>query len=445
MSYRESMPAENGLGNLPGMPMTRRGFHDCSRRLGVALLGMISAASLLAAEPDQSDAHRHEPLAVSAELAWPELVDRTLANYPRFVELAARDAQARALVARAGNWLSAQPALSVRYQTDKPWDDVSLREYELGLELPLWRPGQRQAAQSYGQAATAGSRAAPAALRHDVAGILRTVLWDIERATNVLAVARDGALVAAELLRVVESRYEAGDLPLSETMLMRSTMLEREAAVIEAEALLVDSERAYRSLTGLDVRPSSFAEPLTERSEFDFSHPWVMLADAELEQARAAVDLTSRAAKGAPTLTIGPRRERASFSDYSADSLGISVAIPFGGKAHRTPAIAAAARELAQAEADRLQLLRQLDLDLHEARHTLLVVESSLELARRRSEIADSSFAMSQRAFADGEMSLLELLRREETALLTAREVAGLEVERQRAIARINQAVGVLP
>jgi cobalt-zinc-cadmium efflux system outer membrane protein len=170
-----------------------------------------------------------------------------------------------------------------------------------------------------------------------------------------------------------------------------------------------------------------------------------VLADAEIERARAAAALTSRDAKGTPTLTIGPRRERAAFSSYSDTSVGVSLSMPFGGAAHRRVAVSAAARVVAEAEAARLELLRQLDFELHEARHDLLVIESSLELARRRSDLAAEGFAMSQQAFTQGEMTLLELLRRAETDQRVRREVAGLEVERQRAIARINHGVGIWP
>lgn len=442
MDEHESMPTLRPPGNRPHRNRARR-----VRARVAALLAVfaIAAATLRAQEPGHTDEHLHVPLQTSAELTWPVLIRAALDNYPRFVELAARDAEARALVARARSWLSGSPAISARYQTDRPGDDARLREHELGLELPLWRAGEKRAARDVGDAATTESRAAALALRHEVLGLLRMTLWDIERAGNALAVAEDAAATASGLLDVVERLYEAGDLPLTETLLMRSTTLERRAAVIEAGAILVDAERAYRSLTGLTARPASFDELLTERDDIDGSHPWLALADADLARSRAESDLTSREARRAPTLTIGPRRERAPFSDYSADSLGVSITMPFGGRVHVTAATAAADRRIAEAEADRLELLRRLDLDLHEARHGLLVIEESLALARQRSALAGTSFAMSQQAFAQGEMTLLELLRREETAQLTQREVSRLEVERPRAIAQINQAIGVEP
>ena len=443
MDCHKSMPARCRRGNR-SEAFARS---PAGRALACTAVTLLIWTATLRAAPGggRADEHVHTALETSGELTWPVLIEATLEHYPYFVELAARDEEASALLNRARSWLSGQPGVAFRYQTDRPWDNADLREYELGIELPLWRVGERRAAASLGDAASAESHAAALALRHEIVGLLRTALWDIEAAVNVLAVARDGQRIAADLESVIERRYRAGELPLSETLLMRSTTLEREAIVIDAEAQLVDAERAYQSLTGLTARPIEITEAPTDRDDFDSTHPLLMLADASLERARADLELMRHAVKGTPALTIGPRREQAAFSDYAADSLGVSFSMPFGGRTHVTAEIAMAARAATRAEAERLGLLRRLDLDLHEARHGLLVIEDSLDLAQRRSELAATSFAMSRQAFAQGEMTLLELLRREETALLTQREVAGLEVERHRAIAQINQAIGVWP
>lgn len=439
----ESMPAARRPGKPATVAAARRGRRTAS--LAVIVCCARALESFAAAAPDHGDEHLHVPLRTNAEMTWQELIDRTVEHYPRFVELAAREAEAGALASRARSWLSSRPSLAMRYYTDQVSDDNGQREYEVTLDLPLWRSGQRQAAMSLGRAAAAGSEAAAMALRHDVTGLLRMALWDIQAAEIGLDVARDGVRVAENLEAVIQRRYEAGELPLSETLLMRSTTLEREAAVVEAEARRVDADRAYQSLTGLTERPAEFAETLSEREDVDSAHPWLVLADADLARARADTELTRQAAKGAPVLSVGPRREVAPFGAYTADTLGLALILPFGGKSHPTAAALASARAAAQADAERRALLRRLDLDLHEARHGLLVIEQSLDLAKRRLELADRSFAMSRQAFAQGEMTLLELLRREETALSTRREVAALEVERQRAIAEINQAIGVSP
>lgn len=389
--------------------------------------------------------HAHEPLRVDADLTWPALIDRTLAAFPSLAAVEARAAEADALTRRAGRRLAAAPTLYFDYLSDAPLDGLDQREYDLGLELPLWRLGQRSAARSVGETATSEGAAALATLRWQVAGMLRASLWNIASAANALALARDSLDVATELVRIVERRNESGDLPMSDVLLARSARLENQAAVIDAEAMLLDAERSYESLTGLQARPAEFAEPVTEREDFDESHPLLALATAVVERARADLDLAERDVRGHPVLTIGPHRQRDPLGTFFSNSVTVGVRVPLGGKSYGAAERARAARTLADAEAERGLLLRELDLGVHEAEHTLFVTEEALALARSGSGLAQRQWQMGQTAFAQGEIDLRDLLRIQDAALAAKREVARLEIERQRTIAALNQAVGDMP
>jgi cobalt-zinc-cadmium efflux system outer membrane protein len=387
----------------------------------------------------------HAPVTIDPALGWQDLIDQTVQSYPTFIELASRDAEASALLQRGRSWLSGAPAISLRYQSDRSMSAEGLREYEAGLDLPLWRPGQRSTAATLGNAAAGEADAAGRGLRHEIIGLLRTALWDIERAAQARALADAGVGVVESLLNVVERRYEAGELPLTDVLLARNAVMQRQTLLIDSDAALTDAERNYRSLTGLGSRPASFTEALSAREDFDATHPALGLAEAELERARAELALTDASARGAPVLTIGPRREQAALSTQQVDSLGVTLSVPFGGRSQRAVQTSAAARRVAAAEAARGLLLRSLDLNLHEARHSLEVIEASLELVRQRAALAATHLQMSETAFGQGEMTLFELLQQQETARMTQFEAARLEIERQYTIAEINHALGEWP
>jgi outer membrane protein TolC len=289
------------------------------------------------------------------------------------------------------------------------------------------------------------SDAARAALRLEVAGLLRGALWDIAAAANAHAAANEAVTAAAEVLRIVERRNASGELPLSDVLLAQSALLERQQAVITLQAGLVDAERAYQSLTGLQRRPAVFEEPRSAREDFDDGHPLLALASATIARSRAALELTERSARGNPVVTVGPRRQRDALTTVFNDSFAIGVKVPVGGKAHAVTVVAQEARVVAEAEAARGALLRRLDLDLHEATHTLLVLDGSLALAEQRRELAGRQWRMGQSAFAQGEIELRELLRLLESERNANREVERLRIERQRTIAAFNQALGETP
>ncbi len=222
-------------------------------------------------------------------------------------------------------------------------------------------------------------------------------------------------------------------------------MLDRQAAVIDAEAAFVDAQRAYEKLTGLTVRPASFAEQLTARSDYDETHPLLALAEAELARARAERTFTARETRGKTLLTIGPRRQRDPYTNYFDDSVGVSVSVPFGGRAQAAPEMAAAGRRVAEALAQQTAVRRDVETAMHEAAHTLETTENALELAERRADLSEQRWEMGQKAFEAGEISLTDLLRREEAARAARRETARLRIKYGRTIAEVNQAVGELP
>ncbi len=184
-----------------------------SARWNLALLGLLTACGAQAQAQAPADArapagtpasahlhHEHPPLNLDAALTWNALLEHTVENFPRFVELEARDREAQAWDRRAHSPWSGQPSMTLSYRSDESLSNFNLREYEAGLVLPLWRAGQRRAAVDVGSTAGEEARAAAAALRWDVAGRLREALWDLESASNGLELARD------ELERHTEAR-----------------------------------------------------------------------------------------------------------------------------------------------------------------------------------------------------------------------------------------------
>ncbi len=427
---------------------------DYRRDRGQLHRGWLLAAALAAlpvqAQQDEhahtgQEGHTHVPVVVDPALDWATLIDTALAAHPQSGELVARAAEASAWQRRGKQWLAAAPSLYFSYLSDRSLDNMGQRQYESGVELPLWRAGQRSAVQAVAASATDASNAAAAALRLEVAGLLRGALWDIAAATNGLETARDAVAVAKELVSAVERRHERGDLPRADVLLAQTTLLEREQAAVAAEAQLLDAERGFRSLTGLDRRPAEFAEPRSNLDELVPSHPLIALADTGVARAEADRELTDRDVRGPMTLTLGPHREYDPLGTVPRDSVAVGFKVPVGGKGHGATQTAHASRLVAAAVAERGHLMRRLDLDLHEAEHTLSVLETSTALATERDTLAAEQLRMAQLAFSQGEIELRELLRVQETTLAARRDVERLAIERQRTVAALNQALGVTP
>ncbi|NBC23704.1 MAG: TolC family protein [Gammaproteobacteria bacterium] len=400
---------------------------------------------LAAAVSEPHGAAHHEPLPERAALDLATVLDAAVAGYPDAALLPARSAQAEAWRDRSASLLADAPSFSFRYQTDRFGDDAGLREYEGGLELPLWRWGERRAARSLAGAANAVAQTAGPGLRWQVAGELRQVLWAMADAEQGLVAARDALDLTAQLAAAVGRRHELGDVPLGDVLLADSAELAAQEAVVDARAALVDAQREYRVLSGLAVRPPFRTEVLSGSAGIPADHPALVVAEAELARARSRAELSRKRALGSPTLLLGPRWERPPLGDGYDDSVGLTLTVPLPGTAHGRTAAADAQAETAAALAARDRLRRALAMALHEAEHALEVARENLTTARRRAELAARHARMGRTAYEAGEIDLMDLLRLQETAVAARRARDRFDIEMSRQTAAYNQAVGVLP
>jgi outer membrane protein TolC len=288
------------------------------------------------------------------------------------------------------------------------------------------------------------SEARASALRWEVAGQLRHLLWAMAASQNQLLQTEAELENTRLLTKSVARRHELGDVPEGDLLLARNALLEAQTRHVNAEAALLDAERAYQSLTTLTQRPAFTAEPLSPQKSIAPDHPALLLANTRLERAQAKLRLAEKSSKGSPRLLIGPRRERASFADEFDDSIGLTLTVPFGG-AHAQTETAGVAREVAAALASRDRTLRALDLQLHEAIHELSVADEKLTIAIMRKDLAARRYSMAQRAHELGEIELLDLLKLQSVAQQAERDANQLLIDKKYQTALYNQAVGALP
>jgi outer membrane protein TolC len=99
---------------------------------------------------------------------------------------------------------------------------------------------------------------------------------------------------------------------------------------------------------------------------------------------------------------------------------------------------------VADAEARLLTRRRLLIADLREAEHGLDRIEEALVIAEKSRRLSEEQLRMAQTAFKVGESNLFELLLVQNKTVQARRQYRDYRIKLQRAIARYNQAVGVL-
>ena len=127
------------------------------------------------------------------------------------------------------------------------------------------------------------------------------------------------------------------------------------------------------------------------------------------------------------------------------DSVGATLSIPFGGEVHRAATLSPLQLDLARAEDDLALALRMATLVLHEAEHELHAREQALQLAAGQKAVAEREVELARRAYRLGESSLAERLLVEARAANARRAAALADIAYERAVARYNNSLGILP
>lgn len=429
--------------------MLRPEQHPCRSGRDKKTLRSLTALLLLAllnSEPAWSSEHDHgQPVSLNETLQLATLLDSAVASHPYRQMVQARTETARAWDSQAQGWLSAAPAASLRYQSDQFQDNDGLEEWEAGLELPLWRWGQRTRVRNHAQELGQLATTADGLLRWQLAGQLREQFWGLALASSGQDLAQGMLKSDTALAALIEKRYNAGESTRADNLLAQSERNASRLALLDAEARVIDLERSFQSLTGSSHHPPFIPEALSTLSSIPTDHPLLAYADGLIQEAQGYQEVVADSVKSAPTLLLGPRREKAVADDNFDDSIGLTLRLPLASKRHTAVSRSEAAYAAAEARSSRDMELRQLLLTFHEVRHELDLTRERIAIATQQNRFTEARESMAQIGHDQGEASLLELLRERRQAARTRQSLTELKLKENMLIAMYNQAVGVLP
>jgi cobalt-zinc-cadmium efflux system outer membrane protein len=388
-------------------------------------------------------------------------IDRAARLDPVLRTLDARADEVDASRAAAAGLFPGAPVLGASLRRDRPDRDLGRNEVEFEVGLPLWLPGQRALRQQLAGDEGAGREAALVDARLQVAGRVRESLWTLAFARLDETAARRRIATVDRLVADVERRVAAGVLARTDLLLARAEAAGARSLLIDARARVEQAMLGWQALAGDRVLPVSWVEAEqagaaapgrnssgyaeVDRSSGIATHPAMAAALGEVDLARSRLKLASESTRDPPELGLQHRSDRdVTGADYR-NSVRVALRVPLATEARNRPRIAAANTERVRAESGLLQLQRRLEADRARAGAELDASRAQETNARERLRDASEHLALVRRAFDLGEQSLVAMLR----ALALADE-AQADLDRQvaardRAIARINQAAGVIP
>lgn len=368
--------------------------------------------------------------------------------------ISARQAQADARERVAEAWFPRAPVAGFAYRRDLWTNPLGKRELEPELALPLWAPGERDAARTLARTERSALAPATAALRLRVAAQVRESAW-------ALALAQadaDAAILRLDAARALEAdvarRERAGELARADLLMAQAEALDAQGVQAQAQAVLAGAVHDWRTLTGLPpLAPEpepvpAGAAPAAASVAVALStdaHPELRDRAGRVAVALAQLAQTREVRRDGPELTVSTRHDRDASGLPERDTIRVGIRIPFDTEVRNAPRIAAASVALAEAEAELARERLRLESERHRAAESERAAMLRRALAADRRRIAEESHDLIERAFRVGERPLADLLRarmlREDARLEERRAQARFGLAR----ARLNQSLGVMP
>lgn len=345
------------------------------------------------------------------------------------------------------------PALEVSHRNDRLQGHAGQRELEVGVSVPLWLPGQRAAAASTAHASSEQAQAAEQAERLHLAGEVREAAWLRWALVAERAQAAAHTLALRHLAEDVERRVRAGDLARADALAAQAEHLAAKAQETETGLRLQAAQARWTWLTGLVAapelgqdRPDTAGDGAREQAELLLEqHPQWVLAGHTSALARQRLALQQLSSRDAPELSLGLRQDTPGRGASSQGSLGVALRLPLATQARNRPLQAQASSELALAETQAQRLRERLESDWAQARAALQAEETRLQAETERARLLRERAALIDKSFRAGESPLPDLLRALHAAAQADGAVARQTAAKGLALARLQQALGLLP
>ncbi len=373
-----------------------------------------------------------------------EAVERAWARQPGAQAQPARTEEFAAKREAAGALFPEPPSLSVSNRNDRLNRNTGVSEWEVGIALPLWLPGEQGRLSALVNAERDQYDTGLTAAKLRIAGDVRDAYWQAHLTENELALARRKAQEAAVLAADVERRVKAGDLARVDLNQAQAAERLARAALTEAEIKDFKARQAFAVLTGMGPLPAAEEIIAPAGSALD-SHPVLAPLQRAVVTTQAKLRQAAQSLRNNPELELGLQRERGLFDEPYSNSVIARFKLPFATDARNKPRVAAANAELIEAQAaygiERVKVAAEIEAAQRELEQSRAVVQ----LIEARFTLTADTQRLLARAFALGELDLISRLRAENERFEAELNFTRARHEAARAISRLNQALGVLP
>lgn len=363
--------------------------------------------------------------------------------------LAERERAAQARRSAADALTPEPPSLELGGRSDRFNRDRGNAEYEVGLALPLWLPGERGSSQAVADAEMTAVAGRAAALRLQLAGEVRQAWWAWQQARNEQALADERVTAARRLRDDVARRVAAGDLARSDQHqadgALAAALAIQAEGLAAADAARLQLQMLSGQLPGEPVFASESAVAETQIEPLLAAHPRLKNLENLGDVSRRSLELARTRSRATPEIAVSTRRERSLAGEAMEQTWALALRIPFSSTPRQDARLAEANADLIEASLGAERERERLAQEVAAARSRLGAAQAQLAASEERARLARESRSFFEKSFRLGETDLPTRLRIEQEAFEAERQASRARINQAQSFSAYRQALGLLP
>ena len=286
------------------------------------------------------------------------------------------------------SWTPEPPKFGVSHTSDQLNDNNGRREWEVGVDIPLWLPGQRDNSINAAVVEQRAFLGRQAFEKWKLAGELRDAWWAARLSEAEVASTTKKLELLERLTADTAKQLKAGEVAPLE-------MNQAKLAELDARRELASARSAYEQALQtfqLISQGAELPEQAEELQQNNAEHPALVNASQEAGAMNAQVKKTSNSIFGTPELGLSYTSERDAFDEPYSGTIKVGMNIPFGTGAQNRAQIAATNTLLSEALINKEQTSKAVMMqqrmaatELQQARNNADNATIQMELAKEKS------------------------------------------------------------
>ncbi len=339
----------------------------------------------------------------------------------------------------SNSWIAGDVDLVVHHENDTLTDNQDYKNWQVGVEFPVWMSGKKQAqkniARSYGNQLSAHQ----SYLRWLASEQLRNLVWAYKSAQIEVNAARSALQKSQSLLNKVKLKVKAGESPRIDQLLAHKAVLKQQNMLVQKQSALTITQNRFKRWTQAQNLPQNILEHRLSPLPLG-QHPKILQLMSGLQISQAKMEKTRAYKQQAPRVFVGAQNDKIKNSEDN--SLIFEVTIPLGVNPGFSSALAEEKSNVYKQQAVLDKAKIQLKQAIFQAQQTLASAKQSIHFSRQQYDISIKALKMSEQAYQLGETDIQNLLLVQQQ---TADAKLGYQLAQARsgqAIANLNQVTG---